>query len=130
MGRGGTRPYLYADAEGESGIHVFQNAQTGRRSAASLPGEIMGRGGTRPYRADSRPAARATGLGTPERDAFCGWTGFGLRSMYVFMVSVFLSSIVTDASPTTCGSAPFARCNPRSLRRADTAFTFIASHTV
>ena len=89
----------------------------------------MGRGGTRPYREDSRPATSATGLGAPGRDAFCGWTGFGLHSMYVFMVSVFLSSVVTDASPTTCGSAPFTRCNPRSLRRADTVFTFIASHT-
>ena len=90
----------------------------------------MGRGGTRPYREDSRPATSATGLGTPGRDAFCGWTGLGLRSMYVFMVSVFLSSVVTDESLTTCGSAPFTRCNPRSLQRADTAFTFITSHTV
>jgi len=89
----------------------------------------MGRGGTRPYREDSRPATSAAGLGAPGRDAFCGWTDFGRRIMYVFMVSIFLSSVVTDASPTTCGSAPFTRCNPRSLRRADTVFTFIASHT-
>ena len=89
----------------------------------------MGRGGTRPYREDSRPATRATGLGTPGLDVFCGWTGFRWRSMYVFMVSVFLSSVVTDESPTTCGSAPFTLCNPRLLRRIDTFSTFIASHT-
>jgi len=90
----------------------------------------MGRGGRRPYREDSRPATGATGLGTPGRNAFCGWTGFGLRSMYVFMVSAFLSAVVWGVSPTTCGSAPLARCNPRSLRRADPVFAFIASHTV
>jgi len=32
--------------------------------------------------------------------------------------------------PTTGGAAPFTRCNPRLRRRADTFFTFIASHTV
>jgi len=32
--------------------------------------------------------------------------------------------------PTTGGAAPFTRCNPRLRRRADTCFTFIASHTV
>jgi len=69
----------------------------------------------------------ATGDG---RIDFCGSTGLGARSMYVFMVSVFLLSVVWGVSPTTCGSAPLSRCNPRSLRRADTPFTFIASHTV
>jgi len=38
----------------------------------------------------------------PGRDAFCGWTGLGVRGMYGFMVSVFLSAVVADASPTTC----------------------------
>src|SRR5277367_7068484 len=75
-------------------------------------------------------AARAVGLGCNGRGDFCGWTGWEWRSMYVFMVSVFLSSVVWGVSPTTCGSAPFTRCNPRLLRRADTLFTFIASHTV
>ena len=70
------------------------------------------------------------GLGRGERTDFCGSTGLGWRSMYVFMVSVFLSSVVWGVSPTTCGSAPLSRCNPRLLRRADTPFTFIASHTV
>ena len=45
--------------------------------------------------------------------------------------AVFLSSVVTDASPTTCGSATrIPGRNPRLLRRADTVFTFITSHTV
>jgi hypothetical protein len=60
----------------------------------------------------------------------CGWTGLAERSMYFFMVFVFLLSVVWGVSPTTCGSAPFTRCNPRLLRRTDTVFTFIASHTV
>src|SRR6185436_5978244 len=37
--------------------------------------------------------------------------------------------VVWGASPTICGSAPLTRCNPRSLRRADTAFAFSQSHT-
>jgi len=53
----------------------------------------------------------------------------GGRSMYVLMVSVFLMSVVWGVSPTTCGSAPFTRRNPRLTRRADTLFTFIISHT-
>jgi hypothetical protein len=75
-------------------------------------------------------ATGGTGFGRGVRLDFCGSTGFGWRSMYVFMVSVFLMSGVWGVSPTTCGSAPFTRCNPRLLRRADTCFTFIASHTV
>ena len=82
------------------------------------------------HRTGRRPITGAAGLGRGGRVAFCGWTGFRLRSMYVFMVSVFLSSVVWGVSPTTCGSAPFTRCNPRLLRRADTLFAFIASHTV
>jgi hypothetical protein len=65
-----------------------------------------------------------------KRIDFCGSTGLQWRSMYLFKVSVFLSSVVWGVSPTTCGSAPFARCNPRFLRSADTAFAFITSHTV
>jgi len=65
-----------------------------------------------------------------ERIDFCGSTGFGVRSMYVFMMSVFLSSVVWGVSPTTGGSAPCTRRNPRLFRRADTLCTFIASHTV
>jgi len=47
------------------------------------------------------------------RAGFCDSTGLGWRSMYVFMVFVFLLSVVWAWSPTTCGSAPFTRCNPR-----------------
>ena len=75
-------------------------------------------------RSGRRAVTGATGLGGFGRVAFCGWTGFGLRSMYVFMVSVFLSSVVWGVRPTTCGSAPFTRCNPRLLRRADTLYHF------
>jgi len=69
------------------------------------------------------------GLGLGVRIDICGSTDLGSRSMYVFMGSVFLSSVVWGVSPTICGSAPFTRRNPRLLRRADTAFTVIASHT-
>src|ERR1035437_4188133 len=81
----------------------------------------------------SRRAAAVSGaavLGRGGRIDFCGSTGLGSRSMYVFMVFAFLLSVVWGVSPTTGGSAPFTRCNPRLLRRADTCFTFIASHTV
>src|ERR1019366_10623677 len=81
----------------------------------------------------SRRAAAVIGaavLGRGERMGFCGSTGVDGRSMYVFMVFAFLLSVVWGVSPTTCGSAPFTRCNPRFLRRADTLFAFIASHTV
>jgi hypothetical protein len=61
---------------------------------------------------------------------FCGSTGFGWRSMYVFMVFAFHFRVVRGVSPTTCGSAPLSRRNPRLLWSADTAFTFITSHTV
>jgi len=73
--------HLRQALEQKVGVCVFQNRPTGRRSAASLRGGILGRGGTRPYREDSRPATSATDLGTPGRDAFCGWTGFGLRTV-------------------------------------------------
>jgi len=72
----------------------------------------------------------AAGLGRGERIDFCGSTGWEWRSMYVFMVFAFHSFVVWGVSPTTGGSAPFTRCNPRLHRRADTAFPFIASHTV
>ncbi len=50
--------------------------------------------------------------------------------MYLFMMSVFLSSVVGGVSPTTCGSATrITGRNPRSLRRPDTTFTSITSHT-
>jgi hypothetical protein len=74
--------------------------------------------------------AGIAGLGRDERVDFYGSTGLGSRSMYVFMVSDFLSSVVWGVSPTTCGSAPFTRQNPRLIRRADTLFTFNTSHTV
>src|SRR5271168_4211202 len=69
-------------------------------------------------------------FGRGERIDFCRSTGGDWHSMYVFMVSVFLSSVVGGVSPTTCGSAPFTPCNPRLIRRADTLFAFITSHTV
>ena len=76
------------------------------------------------YSEDGRPVR-------PGRaDYFCDSTVFGWHSMYVFMVSVSLSDVVWSVSPTTCGSAPFSRCNPRLLRRADTLFAFVTSHTV
>ena len=75
-------------------------------------------------------ASGGAGFGQGVRVDFCGSTGFGWRSMYVFMVSVFLMSVVWGVSPTTGGSAPLMRRNPRLTRRADTVFTFIASHTV
>ena len=37
--------------------------------------------------------------------------------------------VVRGASPTTCGSAPLTRSNPRLLRRADTASAPTKSHT-
>jgi len=112
MGRGETRPYHIQF--GTDDFHVVPNwAWT---SGAINQCQNWATGAVRLRR----------GVGV----AFCSWTGFGLRSMYVFMVSVFLSSDVTDVSPTTCGPALFTRCNPRLLRRADTAFAFIASHTV
>src|ERR1035438_6455526 len=64
------------------------------------------------------------------RAGFCDSTVFGWRSMYVFMVFAFRFIVVWGVSPTTGGSAPFMRCNPRLSRRADTLFAFIASHTV
>lgn len=70
------------------------------------------------------------GLWTGVRVDFCGSTGLASRSMYVFMVFAFHSFVVWGVSPTTGGSAPLTRCNPRSRWRADTAFTFSASHTV
>jgi hypothetical protein len=100
-------------------MHVQADEQNGAHDGhcPSLQGPTGGNG--------------AAGLGRGGRIDFCGSTGLGLRSMYVFMVSVFLSFIVVGGvSPTTRGSAPFARCNPRLLRRADTLFAFIASHTV
>ena len=70
-------------------------------------------------------------LGRDWRAGFCDSTGLGWRSMYVFMVFAFRFIVVWGVSPTTCGSATrFTGRNPRLLRRADTAFTFIASHTV
>src|ERR1022692_5299366 len=54
-------------------------------------------------------ATGAAGWGRGERLAFCGSTGLGSRSMYVFMVSVFLLSVVWGVSPTTGGSAPLTR---------------------
>src|ERR1017187_1860414 len=63
------------------------------------------------------------------RTGFCDSTVLVERSMYVFMVFAFRFIVVWGVSPTTGGSAPFTRCNPRLLRRADTCFTFIASHT-
>ena len=72
----------------------------------------------------------AAGLRRGERIGFCGSTGFGWRSMYVFMVFAFRFIVVWGVSPTTGGSAPFTRCNPRLSRRADTLFAFIASHIV
>ena len=59
---------------------------------------------------------------------FCGSTAWAGRCIYFFMVSVFHSFDVWGVSSTTCGSAPFGRCNLRLLRRADTLFTFIASN--
>src|ERR1035437_6429417 len=81
----------------------------------------------------SRRAAAVSGaavLGRGERIVFCGSTGGGGGRMYVFIVFCFLFCVVWGVSPTTCGSAPFTRCNPRLLRRADTLFAFITSHTV
>jgi hypothetical protein len=75
-------------------------------------------------------ATGAAGLSRGAGVVFCGSTGFVEHSMYVFMVSVFLSSVVWGVSPTTCGSAPLTRRNPRLTRKADTLFTFITSHTV
>jgi hypothetical protein len=70
-------------------------------------------------------------LGRDGRAGFCDSTGFGWRSMYVFMVFAFRFIVVWGVSPTTGGSATrFTGRNPRLLRRADTTFTFIASHTV
>jgi hypothetical protein len=77
----------------------------------------------------------AAGFGRGKRIDFCGSTGLQLRSMYVFMVSVFLSMFQLfmgsiGVPQLQCGSAPFTRCNPRLPRRADTLFAFITSHTV
>ena len=64
------------------------------------------------------------------RGGFCGSTALGSRSRYVFMVFAFRFSVVCAVSPTTCGSAARSSGrNPRSLRRADTTFAFIKSHT-
>jgi len=79
---------------------------------------------------DGGSGRRSNGLRRAGPADFSDSTVLTWRNMYVFMVSVFLMSVVWGVSPTTCGSAPFTRCNPRLLRRADTAFTFIASHTV
>jgi len=65
-----------------------------------------------------------------QRIDFCGSTGLAARGMYDLMVLAFHSFVVWGVSPTTFGPALFTRCNPRLLRRADTAFAFIASHTV
>src|ERR1035437_5810369 len=90
----------------------------------------------------SSPAGGAAVLGRGGRGGFCGFAGRGGRivfcgstggdgrSMYVFMVFAFRWSVVWGVRPTTCGSAPLTRCNPRLLRRADTLFAFITSHTV
>src|ERR1035437_2697781 len=82
----------------------------------------------------SRRAAAVSGaavLGRGERLVFCGSTGGDGRSMYVFMVFAFRFIVVWGVSPTTGGSAPRpAGGNPRLLRRADTLFAFITSHTV
>ena len=75
-------------------------------------------------------ASGGAGFGPGGRVDFCGSTGFGWLSMYVFMVSVFLMSVGWGVRPTTGGSAPLLRGNPRLYRRADTFSTFIASHTV
>ena len=72
-----------------------------------------------------------SGLGSGTSSLFfCGSTGLASRSIYVFMVPVFLSSVVWGVSPTTCGAALFMRCNPRLLRTADTLLTFIVGHSV
>ena len=55
----------------------------------------------------------------------------GWRSMYVFMVSVFPFIGCLRRESHNFGSATrITGRNPRLLRRADTAFTFIASHIV
>ena len=82
------------------------------------------------FRAEWSAGAGRTGFGRGVRLDYWGSTIFGWRSMYHFMVPVFLMSVAWGESPTTCGSAPFKRCNPRFTRRADTFFTFITSHTV
>jgi hypothetical protein len=60
----------------------------------------------------------------------CGSTVLEARSRYVCMVFALRFSVVGGVSPTTCGSAPFTRCNPRLHRRTDTAFAFVESRTV
>jgi hypothetical protein len=110
-------------------------------------------------RAPGRPAPAALAprlpvcphASAPALPALCGSTGLGSRSRYVFMVFALRSSVVRGVSPTPCGSpreingsAVVGRWaniswgeatrtpgrNPRSLRRAATAFAFIESHTV
>ena len=56
------------------------------------------------------------------------WVGAVCMSSWCLL---FVSLLFWGVSPTTCGSATrFTGRNPRLLRRADTAFTFIASHIV
>ena len=73
-------------------------------------------------------------LGRDWRAGFCDSTGLGWRSMlHVFMVFAFRFIVVWGVSPyNLSGSATrFTGRNPRLLlEKADTAFTFIASHTV
>ena len=84
----------------------------------------------------------ATGLGRGERIDFCGSTGLVSRSMYVFMVSVFLSMFdscswlfglvsVNCVTASIGGSAPRlpSQRNPRS-RKTDTASRLMTSHIV
>src|ERR1051325_3419723 len=69
-------------------------------------------------------------VGVEALELLCGSTGGKGLGMYGLMVCVFHLLVVWGAGPTTCDSAPLARRNPRLSRRTDTAFAFIASHTV
>ena len=72
---------------------------------------------------------------------FCGWTALGTRSRKTFMmidprsfmvvwgVSSITPVLRSNTAKDGYVSAPLTRRNPRLLRRADTAFAFIESHT-
>ena len=117
---------------GSSSVFGFTKVpapMTARRSRSCSPAIPPPRSPWKPVRPAPGSAVTSPVLGRGERTDFCGSTGFGWRSMYVFMVAVFLMSVGWGVRPTTGGSAPLLRGNPRLFRSADTFSTFIASHT-